>query len=463
MGILNAMSRAVSGLNAQSFALENIAGNIANSQTTGFKRTDTTFQDLVTGSRGRSSAQTSGGVMASSRSTQDVQGSVENADIGTYLGISGEGYFMVEQKTPQAGGATGFSGAMAYTRRGDFTLDRDGYLVNGAGYALKGFSVDPQSGAVMGSVPELIQVRDSMAEPQETQTVDYRLNLPAFPKTVNYNANLSTPNSELWDRSGLGYDPSPAGTGAVLGADATDFIRNSIAGGAVTVYDSNGTPANVQLRWAKVDSAEAGGADTWNLYYLENSDAGATDAAWRAVGQDYVFGDNGELNPPISRVTLGPVTIDGVALAGVTLDHGGTGNGVTQYDSPAGTAKVSALAQDGMAAGELTGISVLDGGRVVASYSNGRDVDIAKVELVSFNAETQLTRLDGGAFAESLDSGPPVIGASGQIASQALEASNVDIGQEFSKLIVTQQAFSANSRIITTSNEMLQDVLNIIR
>jgi flagellar hook protein FlgE len=106
---------------------------------------------------------------------------------------------------------------------------------------------------------------------------------------------------------------------------------------------------------------------------------------------------------------------------------------------------------------------VSDKGRVVGTYSNGRTVDLAEVTLASFNGADQLQRLDGGAFAATEGSGAAILGAPGKIIGASLEGSNVDIADEFTKLIVTQQAYSANTRVVTTSNQMVQDVLNMLR
>ena len=119
--------------------------------------------------------------------------------------------------------------------------------------------------------------------------------------------------------------------------------------------------------------------------------------------------------------------------------------------------------QDGFAAGELQSVEVSDKGRIVGSYSNGRSIDLAEVTLANFNGPDYLKRIDGGAFEVTDGSGPALYGASGKIIGSALEGSNTDIADEFTKLIVTQQAYSANTRIVTTTNEMVQDLLNILR
>ena len=136
MGIYGALSTAVTGLRAQSFALENISGNIANSQTTGFKRIDTDFVDLIPDAPTK--RQTSGSVLAQSRSTNNMQGDVKGTSTETNMAINGNGFFVVEPPIGQSDGDSIFAGANYYTRRGDFELDKNGYLVNGVGLLPQG-------------------------------------------------------------------------------------------------------------------------------------------------------------------------------------------------------------------------------------------------------------------------------------------------------------------------------------
>jgi flagellar hook protein FlgE len=249
--------------------------------------------------------------------------------------------------------------------------------------------------------------------------------------------------------------------GTVVGQDTTAFIDQSIGAGAVTAFDNAGSPVNIQLRWAKIDSVEAGGVDTWNLFYQVDANATGADTAWQNVGLNYTFGANFQLDPPVANTALNNVTVNGVNLGNITLQHGA--NGVTQFSDTDGTAQVNFLQQNGYAAGELETVAVNDKGRVVGSYSNGRTLDLAEITLANFNGPNMLKRLDGGAFSATDESGPAIYGAPGKIVGNSLEGSNTDIADEFSKLIVTQQAYSANTRIITTGNQMVQDMLNMIR
>jgi flagellar hook protein FlgE len=249
----------------------------------------------------------------------------------------------------------------------------------------------------------------------------------------------------------------------VIANDATTFLNESIGGGAVTAFDTSGAPVNMQLRWAKVDNAAIGPghADTWNLFYQVDPNATGSQTAWQNAGVNYVFGSNGQLNPPISNVTLNNVVVNGVPLGNLQLVHG-TG-GLTEFADPNGTVQVNLLQQNGFPAGELQSVAVNDKGRVVGSYSNGRTLDLAQITLANFNGANYLKRIDGGAFEVTDQSGPAILGAPGKIVGGSLEGSNTDIADEFTKLIVTQQAYSANTRVITTSNQMVQDLLNMLR
>jgi flagellar hook protein FlgE len=596
MGIYGALSTAVTGLRAQSFALENVSGNIANSQTTGFKRIDTDFVDLIPDAAQK--RQTAGSVLAQSRSTNNVQGDVKGTSTETNMAINGNGFFVVEPAIGQSDGASVFSGANFYTRRGDFELDKSGYLVNGAGYYLKGLPIDPQTQNVSGSVPQVLQISNAFLPAHQTTRVNYEINLPQLPKTPSYNQSQAA-GSELIDArdfvsltpdtpaqkigaAAVGTDATttivspgdtlrvrfgPAGgpyttdrtyafnsggsntmpaidiadagndtvaevlaaiqadlvangaTGATVAlngdgeititagndtdninitdqtigttsngfgladgdtaptvSDAAalaarvntisadnvdDFFAQSISGGAITVYAGNGAPANVQMRWSKVNSTENGGAERWNMFILTNANATGTGTAWTRVGGDYQFGNDGSPNPPVEYTDLPNLTVNGVTVGNVRLQHGQ--NGLTQFADPNGVAEVTTLNQNGYAAGEYVSVAVNDNGRVVVSYNNGQQLEVAQVVTANFNAVNQLKRMDGGVFAATSESGEPILDNGGGIIGSSLEASNTDISEEFTKLIVTQQAYAAGTRIVSTADQMLQDALNMIR
>ena len=458
MGLFDALTAAVSGLQAQAFAMQNISGNIANSQTIAYKGINTSFEDLIPGAPS-ASQQVAGGVVASSVATNTVQGAIQNSGAGTYMAINGDGYFVVQAPDSFVGDTPVFSGSDSYTRRGDFQLNAQGYLVNGSGYYLEGIPIDPATGNPSGNVAAPLQFQNNFLPANATTKISYGVNLPTTPTTTNYDPAVA--NSELLNPADFSVDPTVAGTGTVVGNDVTTFLNESVDGGAVTVYNATGTPANLQLRWAKTDSVAAGGADTWNLFYQTDASATGTNVAWQNVGTDFVFDATGQLNPSITSVALNGITVNGVPLANITLNSP-TGS-ITQFASANGVATVNNIQQNGYAAGQLESISVSDTGTISGTFSNGQNVALAEVPLVHFSSANNLKSLDGGAFQATVASGPAFTGASGKIVGQSLEGSNTDIATEFTKLIVTQQAYSANTKVITTANQMSQDLMNILR
>ncbi|WP_420132309.1 flagellar hook-basal body complex protein [Rhodopseudomonas sp.] len=610
MGIFGALTTSVAGLRANSYALENISGNIANSQTTAFKRVDTSFLDLVP--QAGTSQQVAGSVTSESRLTNTLSGSVQSASVSTYMAINGEGFFAVQKPGSFTDNNPVFTGVNNYTRRGDFSLDKNGYLVNGAGYYLQGVPIDPTTGNPVGSTPTVLKFQNDFLPSQATTKVSYRANLASYPLTTKHDTSVA--GSELLRAADFASNPQVAGTspppfgdntkiglqvsskagtaitgatllkgaastdsastnftvtdtitvgtgssaktiafydsgaggsagsaanttyldlasatvtnllgaidtangntgtassvvsgainlhtgtasdltltstsaglsalgltspvtvirtgggtvgtGQVTGADNQTFLDESISGGATTAYDGSGAPVNVQFRWAKVDSATlgTGHTDTWNLFYQVNPNATGTAVAWQNVNTNFTFNSTGQMNPVIGQLTLSNLTVSGVSLGNVTMSFG-TG-GLTQFADTNGNVQVNQLQQDGYAAGQLVSVSVSNQGRVVGSYSNGRNIDLAEVSVATFNGANFLKRTDGGAFEVTNESGEALYGKGGGISGSSLESSNTDIADEFTKLIVTQQAYSANTKVITTANTMVQDLLNVMR
>ena len=282
--------------------------------------------------------------------------------------------------------------------------------------------------------------------------------------TASSSSDTITVSGEVDPRAfGIQTPVALPSNGTVIANDVSAFIKGSIAGGAITAYDTAGAAVNVQMRWAKIDSAAlgAGHTDTWNLFYQTDSNATGIDTAWRNVGTNYTFGANGQLNPPVGSVMLPNVTVNGISLGNLQISH--TVGGLTQFADSNGNVQVNMLEQNGYAAGSLQGVAVSDKGRVVGTYSNGRSVDMAQIVLASFSGANMLQRVDGGAFVATAESGAATYNPAGKIVGASLEGSNTDIADEFTKLIVTQQAYSANTRVITTSNTMVQDLLNMLR
>jgi flagellar hook protein FlgE len=145
----------------------------------------------------------------------------------------------------------------------------------------------------------------------------------------------------------------------------------------------------------------------------------------------------------------------------MTLDHGL--NGLSQFSNNNGAVQVTNISQNGYATGQLASLAITNDGEVTGIYTNGQTVGIAEVTIATFNADGALRKLDGSAFAATAESGTALLGGGGEIVGQSLEGSNSDIADEFSKLIVTQQAYTANTRIVTTSDEMLKEAVNMVR
>jgi flagellar hook protein FlgE len=249
--------------------------------------------------------------------------------------------------------------------------------------------------------------------------------------------------------------------GTVIADDAQTFTNESLSGGSVTAYDSTGNPVNVQLRWAKTDAVAVGGTDTWQLFYQSNSNATGTQSAWQNVGTTFKFNSSGQMTPPLSSLTLANLTVNGDSLGNVQLVFGS--NGLTQFADTSGTVQVNQFQQNGFAAGKLQSVAVNGQNRVVGTFSNGQNIPLAEVTLANFNGQDGLQALDGGAYAATVDSGPPLFSATGQIVGNSLEASNVDIATQFSSMIVAQQAYSASAKVMTTANQMMQSLLTVIQ
>src|ERR1700710_3095071 len=183
MGIFDALNTSVGGLQAQSFALQNISGNIANAQTTGFKGINTSFVDLVPDAT-NPDRQVAGGVTAYARQTVSSQGTVSASSVGTFMAINGDGFFSVQQASGTVDNAPVFSGVTNYTRRGDFQVNANGNLVNGAGYYLMGVAVDPKTGNPLGSVAQVLQFQNNFVPAQATSSIQYAANPPTTPATT---------------------------------------------------------------------------------------------------------------------------------------------------------------------------------------------------------------------------------------------------------------------------------------
>lgn len=475
MSFFGSMTTAITGIRAQSSALGYISDNIANSQTTGFKRTDASFYDIVTAST--ANFHQPGAVVAKPSYTNSVQGSVDASQVSTNMAINGEGFFVVSQRVATVDNNPVFQTVPYYTRRGDFSMDKNGYLVNGGGYYLQGLPIDPVTNNPSGDTPGVIKISGNFLAARMTQTISYTANLPSYPQTAN--AKDGVAGSELLQTAAEAASATPpfhndptvmpptAADGFIQAQDEQAFLDRSVAGGAITTYTAQGNPVNVQFRWVKLDNADgdgsgsAPGTETWAMFYKSDDGATGTAAKWTNTGQAYTFNSNGQLSPTIPSTTISNLTVNGVNLGNITLDHGSSD--VTQFANPNGTVTVNTIDQDGYASGELVSVAVAENGRITGTYTNGKTIDLFQVSLAKFNNPNALQKMNGTAYAATQESGAAIMGGTGDIVAQALEASNVDLADEFAKLIVAQQAYTAGTRIITTSDQLIQETLNMKR
>src|SRR5580692_4681808 len=183
MGIFDALTTAVSGLQAESFSLQNISGNIANSSTIGYKGINTTFEDMIPYATSPAS-QVAGSVSAFAQQTITTQGTDSATTVATNMAIVGNGFFDVQKPSGTSDNQPVFNGVTDYTQRGDFQVNANGNLVNGAGYYLMGVSVDPTTGNPVGSVPQVLQFQNNFVPAQATTSIQYAANLPTIPSTT---------------------------------------------------------------------------------------------------------------------------------------------------------------------------------------------------------------------------------------------------------------------------------------
>jgi len=434
MSLFGAMTTAISGLSAQSTAFSNIGDNLANTQTVGFKRIGTTFDNFLSSSS--STANNSGSVMARPDYANTVQGTISQTDNPLDLAITGQGFFTVSQKSGDVNGAATFKSEPQYTREGDFKLNRDGYLVNSSGHYLNGWVAD-STGQLDQTKMQPLQVGQAGYSPVATSTASLVANLPATPSST-----------------------TPTVT-------------------PLSVYDSLGTQHDLQLTWSQSTSA----ANTWTLSIAQSGSTtalGSVDIAFGATGNPSApEGTIGSISNATGALTGSTFSTGGKADVGITANFGlgpqpitlglgtfGGTDGVTQFAGK--TYNLTNISQNGVKPGSFSSVSMKDTGDVVVNYDNGQSRVVARVPLTTFPNADALQRQDGQAFTETKESGSGrtmqagANGAGGLVTS-SVEGSNVDIAGEFTKLIVAQRAYSANTKMVTTADELLQQTIDMKR
>jgi flagellar hook protein FlgE len=433
MSILRTLNIGASGLRSNSEALGVTGDNIANVNTVGFKRSRAVFQDVL----GRSIAtfepiKTAG---AGSRMAQVEQmwsqGSLVTTDSPTDLAIQGDGFFVVE-------GNLGGADARFYTRAGQFHINSEGKIVNEDGLRLQGYTADGQG--VMGATVGDIVVSRGTVPASATTEVQMAANL---------DSNAQVPAIIPFDIA------NPNGT--------SNFANQA------TVYDSLGNAHEITMYYNKT------AANSWEWHAVIAGDQvsnGQPGVPYEGASGTLTFTTDGALDTETLSASswdfIGATPGQAIAFDfgnSITTDNGDGLEGSTQYAAPSASI---ALTQDGYASGTVAGISIAKDGTVLGIFSNGQQRAIGQVVTADFANVTGLERTGQGLWIETIASGQALIGepdsgGRGGVVAGALEQANVDLGTEFVNLISYQRGFQANSRVITTADEMYGELVNIKR
>jgi flagellar hook protein FlgE len=429
MSINSAMLSGVSGLIANSAALGAISDNIANVNTVGYKENSTQFEDMVT-SQATAGNYNSGGVQANVTQLVSQQGQFTQTQSATDLAINGDGFFVV---SATAAGLSSTSGP-TFTRAGSFTPDANGNLENTAGLYLQGWAAD-SSGNITTSPSDLTKL-----------------------STININSVADAPNPTSTASVNFNLDATTtATTGYTVGSMASGATTPSFTTG-LTVFDGQGGQHTVNLDFLKT------GSNTWQVEAVAQPPGDVTTTNGLVGSGTLSFDSNGALTSGGTLSLTLPYTDTGLGSQTIALDLGGGGAGAaTQF---ATTSTVNSTAGDGGLPGTLTKVSVGTDGKVTADFSNGATRTIAQVAVATFPDPDGLAAATGNAYQATNQSGTfnlkqPEVGGAGSIQSDELESSTVDLSTEFTNLIITQRAYSAASKIITTADQMLQELISV--
>lgn len=461
MSINSALLAGVSGLTANSSALAAISDNIANLNTTAYKTNQVDFSTMVT-SQAVTGQYSAGGVTGINQQLVSTQGLIQGTSSPTDLAISGDGFFVTSSSPTTT--------ASEFTRAGSFTPDANGFLVNSAGLYLQGwpvqangtFDTDPSNLSAL----QPINVKNLGAAVEPTANIGASANLDQT-TVVNTTAlaaySASTNSMAAYAATGTGTPP-----------DATPIDFN--------VIDSVGGTHTFALAFEKTSTP-----NTWNaeIYAVPASDVSTGGPDGQIAAGQVVFNNDGSIN--LNDTTLfGPATTAPAAPSPATLTLGASGaaspawatslgiNGQTlsvnlsDLTQLASASTVNSVSSDGASAGNVVGVQVSADGIVSAVFDNSQVRQIAQVPIATFPNEDGLQPLSGNAYAATLPAGNMTLkvagtGGAGKVDASSLEASTVDLSTEFTDLITTQKAYSASSKIITTADTMLDELIDIIR
>lgn len=430
---------ALSGLNAAANNLSVTGNNIANANTTGFKKSRSEFVDVYASSIGGvSKTQPGAGVRVSEVAQQFNQGNLDFTDNSLDLAISGEGFFTLASSLDDVK-------SLVYSRNGAFRVNKDGLITNTQGQALLAYA------------PNGTSIKEGFSQGVLT-TVELSAGagLPVSTKDVVQQVNLNSKDEVPITTT---FDP----------LDATSFNRQN----SVTVYDSLGV-SHTLTTYFVAGAITAGGTRDWTVYHYMTDDPalpmpldpGGTAPTTSSAGtpgtpSTLTFNSAGKLITPANgQIQLDPfVTGTSASDVVIKMDYSNS----THLAAPF---SIDALKQDGLPAGRLTGISIDKEGVIFAKYSNGGATPLGKVAMTRFPNPQGLTKMGDTNWAQSATSGEPIPGEAGAgnfglINSGALEQSNVDISAQLVNLIVAQQAYQANSQTVSTEKSIVDTILNI--
>ena len=437
MSLLTSMYSAASGLAATTDELSVVGDNISNSQTVGFKASRTVFADAMTQQLAAGQGEQGLGVRTLTVQKLMSQGAFTTTNLDTDVAIQGNGMFVLK-------GAYGGTGGTFYSRAGEFTIDKSGYLVNGEGLRVQGLEADTTGGVSSGLLGDL-QVGNASAPAKPTDSITVRGNLDSTAKPTE----------------------GPDAVTGYLGWDVSNAKNTSNFSTSMVVYDSLGKPVQLDVYFC-MDSV-----GDWHYHAVTdglNLTGGTAGPSEVATGE-LKFDPTGRLTSntttlntfaPINATNPQPLTFN----FGTGTDVAGTGlDGITQY---AADSAMSFVTQAGFTSGSLARLSIGGDGKITGGFTNGQSRVLGQLVLGNFKAPDQLARLGGSLYQETASSGPGTLGTPatadrGSISAGALEQSNVDIAQEFINMIAAQRGFEADSKTLTTADQLLNDLMMIRR
>jgi flagellar hook protein FlgE len=401
--------QALSGLNAASQNLDAIGNNIANASTIGFKEGRAEFADMFAASiASESGTQIGIGTRLAAVSPQFTQGNITTTGNPMDVAINGSGFFRMAN-----------NGVISYARDGEFSLDKNGFIVNATGAQLTGYPANA-NGTISPSTPVPVQLSLANIAPKPTANASLSLNLDSRSTTPATAFNITDPTS---------YNSSTA----------------------ITVYDSQGNSHTLSLYF------RTSASNAWSVY-------AAADGSILNTGNPIGTLNFNSSGTMASNVTMNPsITLANGATSPFTFALLFPASSTTQYGASFG---VSSNTQDGYTTGQLSGFSIGSDGVIQGRYSNGQTRDQAEIALANFINPQGLVALGGNQWAESSSSGQPLVGApgvgsNGSLQSGALESSNVDITTELVDMITAQRVYQANAETIKTQDQIQQTLMNL--